>query len=319
MSYEPQRFDHSIPVRIDLYSDTHTRPTRAMKQAMLDVEVGDEQNQTTEGVRLLDQAISQRVGVIVVFGTSPDTLAAPLEAAKRAKIPVVLAFYGDPGVPPAAMKAKWNVVSNSTYCYSCAAALVADYAISATKGHVHAMMTWDPTAQSSVALKRGFSSELTRWCKITCTAKYVNTPASDAFNLTTTATAAAVESPKTNFIFPQYDGYIEAVLPAISAAHAQSRVMVGSDNADLAQMREMAAGSPVKVDIGSPVAWSGWAVVDQSIRAMLHAAPAKNENLPLRVFDAKNVHRVNLSADEETWYGKINYRAGYERLWGVKR
>ena len=43
MPYEPQRFDLS-PVRINLYSDTQSRPTRAMKQAMLEAEVGDEQS-----------------------------------------------------------------------------------------------------------------------------------------------------------------------------------------------------------------------------------------------------------------------------------
>ncbi len=43
MSYEPDRFDFSQPVRIDLYSDTRTKPSRAMREAMLDAEVGDEQ------------------------------------------------------------------------------------------------------------------------------------------------------------------------------------------------------------------------------------------------------------------------------------
>ena len=43
MSYEPKRADFSVPVRINLYSDTQTRPSRAMKEAMLTAEVGDEQ------------------------------------------------------------------------------------------------------------------------------------------------------------------------------------------------------------------------------------------------------------------------------------
>lgn len=43
MSYEPQRFDSSIPVRVNLYSDTQSKPTRAMREVMLDAEVGDEQ------------------------------------------------------------------------------------------------------------------------------------------------------------------------------------------------------------------------------------------------------------------------------------
>jgi threonine aldolase len=43
MSYEPKRADFSVPVRINLYSDTQTRPSRAMKEAMMAAEVGDEQ------------------------------------------------------------------------------------------------------------------------------------------------------------------------------------------------------------------------------------------------------------------------------------
>ena len=43
MSYEPKRFDFSIPVRINLSSDTQTKPSPAMKQAMMEAEVGDEQ------------------------------------------------------------------------------------------------------------------------------------------------------------------------------------------------------------------------------------------------------------------------------------
>lgn len=43
MSYEPSRFDFSIPVRINLSSDTQTKPSPAMKEAMMAAEVGDEQ------------------------------------------------------------------------------------------------------------------------------------------------------------------------------------------------------------------------------------------------------------------------------------
>ena len=43
MSYEPKRADFSLPVRINLYSDTQTRPSCAMKEAMMAAETGDEQ------------------------------------------------------------------------------------------------------------------------------------------------------------------------------------------------------------------------------------------------------------------------------------
>jgi threonine aldolase len=43
-SYEPKRADFSQPIRINLYSDTQTKPSPAMKEAMMAAEVGDEQN-----------------------------------------------------------------------------------------------------------------------------------------------------------------------------------------------------------------------------------------------------------------------------------
>ena len=43
MSYEPPRFDFSVPVRINLSSDTQTKPSPGMKDAMMSAEVGDEQ------------------------------------------------------------------------------------------------------------------------------------------------------------------------------------------------------------------------------------------------------------------------------------
>lgn len=44
MTYAPPRFDFTVPVRVNLYSDTQTKPSRAMKQAMMEAEVGDEQH-----------------------------------------------------------------------------------------------------------------------------------------------------------------------------------------------------------------------------------------------------------------------------------
>ena len=42
MAFAPARFDATIPVRVNLYSDTQTRPTPAMRAAMMEAEVGDE-------------------------------------------------------------------------------------------------------------------------------------------------------------------------------------------------------------------------------------------------------------------------------------
>jgi threonine aldolase len=43
MGFEPPRFNFAIPVRVNLSSDTQTKPSRGMKEAMMEAEVGDEQ------------------------------------------------------------------------------------------------------------------------------------------------------------------------------------------------------------------------------------------------------------------------------------
>lgn len=62
MSYEPRRDDFRVPVRIDLYSDTHTRPSRAMKEAMLAAEVGDEQGGSDPTVWALCDRVAALLG-----------------------------------------------------------------------------------------------------------------------------------------------------------------------------------------------------------------------------------------------------------------
>ncbi|MDP6690619.1 MAG: threonine aldolase family protein [Alphaproteobacteria bacterium] len=48
--------------RIDLYSDTHTKPTPAMRQAMAEAEVGDEQNFEDPTVNKLCQMVAELLG-----------------------------------------------------------------------------------------------------------------------------------------------------------------------------------------------------------------------------------------------------------------
>ena len=62
MSYEPPRFDFSIPVRVNLYSDTQTKPSPAMKEAMMEAEVGDEQVGSDPSVWALCDRIAALLG-----------------------------------------------------------------------------------------------------------------------------------------------------------------------------------------------------------------------------------------------------------------
>ena len=79
MSYEPKRADFSVPVRINLYSDTQTRPSRAMKEAMLAAEVGDEQGGSDPTVwELCDRAaelLGKQAAMFMPSGTMCNQVA----------------------------------------------------------------------------------------------------------------------------------------------------------------------------------------------------------------------------------------------------
>lgn len=62
MSHEPKRFDFSVPVRVNLYSDTQSKPTAGMKEAMLRAEMGDEQGGSDPSVWELCDRVSALLG-----------------------------------------------------------------------------------------------------------------------------------------------------------------------------------------------------------------------------------------------------------------
>jgi threonine aldolase len=77
--YEPRRADFSQPVRINLYSDTQTRPSRAMKEAMMNAEMGDEQGGSDPTVwALCDQAaalLGKEAAMFLPSGTMCNQIA----------------------------------------------------------------------------------------------------------------------------------------------------------------------------------------------------------------------------------------------------
>src|SRR5689334_2790752 len=62
MNHAPKRFDFSIPVRVNLYSDTQSKPTPGMKDAMLHAEVGDEQGGSDPSVWALCDRVAAMLG-----------------------------------------------------------------------------------------------------------------------------------------------------------------------------------------------------------------------------------------------------------------
>ncbi len=68
-------------IRIDLYSDTMTKPSKAMRQAMADAEVGDEQKFEDPTVNLLQSTVSDLLGKEAALFLPSGTMASLISSA----------------------------------------------------------------------------------------------------------------------------------------------------------------------------------------------------------------------------------------------
>jgi ribose transport system substrate-binding protein len=295
-----------------------TGVTEGFKSVGMSVSVGGSADQvTSQEVQDLENAVHAHVSVIVLLAIVPASIATGLQAAKAAGIPVIETFIGNPALPSAADKAL-GVYADATYPYSRTGQLAAEWEIVQTGGKINSVVQQFAGQPPSDATAAGWNAALQKYCPSSCSASddNVSTGAQTVQEIQSGAQVAA-QNPKVNAIFPVYDYQMAYMLPELAAASASSRINLLSENADLAQMQELEQGTAVKVDVGNPVEWDGWAAVDEALRAVKGLPAVADEKLPVRMFDTDNIKSINLTANPASWYGGSDYQADYQKLWGV--
>jgi ribose transport system substrate-binding protein len=295
-----------------------TGVTEGFKAVGMSVSVGGSADQvTSQEVQDLENAVHAHVSVILLLAITPASVATGLQAAKAAGIPVIETFIGNPELPPAADKAL-GVVADDTYPYSRTGELAAEWEIAQTGGKVNSVVQQFAGQPPSDAVAAGWNDTLKKYCPSSCTSSTDNvTEGAQTVQQIQSGAQVAAQNKAVNAIFPVYDYQMAYMLPELAAATASSRINLLSENADLAQMQEMVQGTSVKVDVGNPVEWDGWAAVDEALRAVKGLPAVTDEQLPVRMFDTDNVKSIDLKANPATWYGGAAYQADYEKLWGV--
>jgi ribose transport system substrate-binding protein len=267
---------------------------------------------------IIENAVNQHVGVILTSDILDSTIGPGLLAAKAAGIPVIESFIGNPHAPTAQEKS-FGIFADATYCYSCTGNLAADYEILKKGGKFDSVVQQTPGSPPSDEAALGWKQSVDKYCPKTCKISYDNfTLASNFVQQFQSGDQVAAQNPAVNVMWDVYDFQMGYALPELQAAGASKRIDLLSENADLAQMQEMAQGTSVKVDVGNPVAWDGWAAVDEALRALKGMKAVANEEVPVRLFDVANVDSINLNLNPADWYGSATYGLDYERLWGVK-
>jgi ribose transport system substrate-binding protein len=284
--------------------------------AGMTVDAGDGQTNPAEQSRLLRQAVAQGYDAIVLYAIDPAQVNQALLEVKAAGIPIITAFVRDPGLPTEE-EAELGIVAMSTYCYSCAARLAADYALLNSSEPVHAKFFGWEGAISIDQAAEAYQDEIAKYCS-ECSVEFVNLAGDYATigQRITTSTIDAVSDGETNVIHTGIDVWLVDVLSTTESADAGD-IMLTSFNGSTAQLQSMKSGSAIKADVGAPIFYSGYALMDQVYRALLGEAPVEDVLLGLRLFSADNIGEIDPTAPENVlYYGENDIAGDYRRSWG---
>ncbi|MGH9109607.1 MAG: sugar ABC transporter substrate-binding protein [Acidimicrobiales bacterium] len=298
--------DYSSSPAVDTWAKTATTVLKSRGVKVTHIN-GDAS--TASFNQAIQEAIAQHANAIMLMGIDPSSVAQEVAKAKTAGIGVLVGSNEEVGIPSYP-----NVVASATINGVAVGKLLADWMIASSNGKVDADIVTHQGVLGTSEEVAGIQRELKRLCSA-CTSKVVNLPFTQINTEAQLTSTLITGDPELNFIVPVYDFELAAMEPSVAAAGAGTRVSLASFNALPNILQLMAKGGPIKADIGSPNVWFGYSIADQVMRVLAHVRPVKSEDNPLRLFVPGNIKQLDLSAESPAWYGNVNYKAGYAKLW----
>lgn len=290
---------------------------QAAKLLGLNLVVTDGQGDPATASRLIHEAIGRGANAIIVSGVASNEIAAPIRAAKAAKIPVIEVEEGQPRIPPPSERAL-GVHGEVSESFNAAGTTLAALAVAKSGTSAHVIVFDVPGIGINVPYMAAFRSTYSKLCS-SCKLTVVHVILSNFVTALRGETTNAIQAnPSANWIMPLFDLFTPYTNPAVTAIGAQNRVKIASWDGDLAPLQEVKRGT-MAADGGSPLGWYGWAIMDQSVRALLGLPPVADEHIPIRLFTTQTVQHLTLtSKNNASWYGTADYVTNYKKLWGFK-
>jgi ribose transport system substrate-binding protein len=308
-------------------------PVNAAEQAAKaigwQVSIYDEQLNPANAPGLLRQAISSGADGIIMDATDCPTIKGPLQEAKAKGIPVLGIYsfdcndpqFGGGGQPLFSGYINYGIKGKTLAQLTLAAdkftesygAAQADAMIAATNGHAKIIYFNDPEFVVLHYTGEGFLNEIRNKCPGCSVVDKVSFTGTELGSvLQQKASAALLQHPEANAIKSPYTA---ASILGISAAVSQSgragSMYVMGGEGFQPELDLLRAHQGVSAAMIAPSDWTGWAAVDTMNSLFLHKAPAFS-GLGWELVDATH----NLPATGP-FLGSIDYKAIYEKAWGV--
>lgn len=263
----------------------------------------------------IEEAIAAHPDAIFIQDIEIASIQAAISDAQKANIPVLEWATVDAGVGPSSGDA-----ASTTYCYHCAGKYIADAVIALGQGNVNAVIITSSDVPVSAAETQAIENEFNTICPSTCHYTTQDVLIADWTTGLPVLARTIVANPNVNWIIPMFDPETTFLDPGVIQAGAASRVRVASYNATSGAVQQLQeSGNPLAVDVGSSLAWSGYACADMTLRVLAGVTPLADsaETIPLRTFTRSNASSIDFSKPDSTWYGSTDFKADYRKAWGL--
>ncbi len=271
------------------------------------------QGQSSQWVQGMNAAVNQKVDLIdLLAGSDPRVLVPQVKAAQAARIPVIASHYS--GVEQST-RVKTYADGDVPIDYFKAGALLADWAILQTRGHMDALVLVATGPLSTESMQGGIAAELKR-CD-DCRIKTLNYTVPDwGTRITPGVQAALLADPKLNYIIVIYDSMTQFVVPAVTITGAGNRVKIDTFNGTPFVLGLVQSGQ-VQMDIGENLDWIGHSILDSEMRRVCGLPLVNDPKIPFYVFTGANAKDAGTPPKLSQGYGDA-YVEGFRALWKLK-
>lgn len=288
------------------------------------VNVYDEQLNPANAPGLMRQAISSGADGIILDATDCPTVKGPLQEAKARGILVVGIYSFDCNDPAFGAGGKPLFSGNINYGVATGRAIdkftesygaaQADAMIAATGGKAQVIYFNDPEFVVLKYTGQGFLNEIAKChgCKVVDKVQFTGTELGST--LQQKAATALLQHPEANAVKSPYTAAtILGIAPAVAQSGRVGQIYVMGGEGFQPELDLMRAHQGVNAAMIAPSDWTGWAAIDTMNSLFRHAKPAYS-GLGWQLVDTQH----NLPASGP-FVPSINYKAIYEKAWGVSQ
>lgn len=303
-----------IPITLQApqFAATEKELDQAAAAAGLKVQVCDGKGTPTDINACVTQATSAKAAAIVTDAIPYGLAANSLDAAQKAKIPVVInSQVVDSSHPASATLAYVGENAGSDQQVA-----LAKWTIMDSQGKADVLINQNTDGPSQAVFvsagKKVFASDCPD-CKVT-----INEVSSANFSLVPSSTSAALlKDPNVTYVQSQFEQFLQPTQAGIqSAGKTGLKVIAGA--AELSSLKALKSGQ-IQAAAGQATSYQAWVDVDAVLRMML-GSQVPDYTIPVRLFTKDSVADLKVTdaalASGE-WFGPTTFPDDFKKLWGL--